>query len=110
MSGTLLRLPPGPPLLRRRPCLPATHRPAARKGGGVGEGGVGEVQQVLHQQAMLHRHLHLNLCVPQGGWDWGQHVGLWQGAGKEEGYGRSHGCGALLAMPRKTEQGAQSPD
>jgi hypothetical protein len=46
---------------------PLPHRPAARKGGGVGEGCVGQVQKVLHQQAVLHRHLHLNLCAGSGG-------------------------------------------
>lgn len=34
--------------------------PALGEGAGVGEGRMRQVQQVLHQQPMLHRHLHLS--------------------------------------------------
>lgn len=43
-------------------CRAAAHRPAARECGCVCEGCMGQVQQVLNQQAVLHRHLHLDLC------------------------------------------------
>jgi hypothetical protein len=45
------------------------HRPALGKRGLVREGRVCEVQQVLDEQAVLHRHLQLDLCVHHvAGW------------------------------------------